>query len=218
MLKLYHNPISPHSRRVWVAILEKGLEAELVEIELNGIPNRPELLAINPFHHIPVLEDDDFKIVESFAILDYLEAKYPTPSLLPNDARSLAKVRMVQMLTITELLPATMPAFPAMFGLPVEPEIMEQVNHKLSTVITFFEQLLSENEYFAGSQLTFAEVTAGTVIPMLHFVGFSLNNHPKISAWLEKLNQRPSWINSLPTSSAMEAFMSQTKTRLTTAS
>ncbi|WP_245912218.1 glutathione S-transferase family protein [Brunnivagina elsteri] len=95
MLKLYHNPISPHSRRVLVALLEKNIECELVEIELNGVPNRPELLAINPLHHIPVLEDDGFRIIESLAILDYLEAKYPNPSLLPTNAQNLAKVRMV---------------------------------------------------------------------------------------------------------------------------
>lgn len=114
MLKLYCNPISPHSRRVLVALLEKDIKAELVELELNGQSNRTELLAINPFHHIPVLEDDGFRIVESFAILDYLEAKYPEPSLLPRDSQNLAKVRMAQMVTVNELLPAMMPMFPVL--------------------------------------------------------------------------------------------------------
>lgn len=83
MLKLDRAPISPNSCRVWITLLEKGLEFELVEIKLDGEQFKPEFLAINPFNQIPALIDDGFNIVESFAILDYLETKYPTPSLLP---------------------------------------------------------------------------------------------------------------------------------------
>ncbi|PHM06001.1 glutathione S-transferase family protein, partial [Nostoc sp. 'Peltigera malacea cyanobiont' DB3992] len=55
MLTLYHQPFSPNSRRVWITLLEKGLEFELVEIKLDGEQFKPEFLAISPFHHIPVL-------------------------------------------------------------------------------------------------------------------------------------------------------------------
>lgn len=89
MLKLYHNPISPNSRRVWVALLEKELEFELVPLALDGEQFQPEFLALNPFHHIPVLVDNGIMVVESLAILDYLEAQYPTPALLPTDAKTL---------------------------------------------------------------------------------------------------------------------------------
>ena len=93
MLTLYHSPISPNSRRVWITLLEKGLEFELVEIKLDGEQFKPDFLALNPFHHIPVLVDDGFNVVESLAILDYLEAKYPTPAMLPTDAKDLAMAR-----------------------------------------------------------------------------------------------------------------------------
>ena len=69
MLKLYHEPISPNSRRVWITLLEKELEFELVEVKLDGAQFQPEFLALNPFHHIPILVDDGFNIVESLAIL-----------------------------------------------------------------------------------------------------------------------------------------------------
>ncbi|MFB2839708.1 hypothetical protein [Floridanema evergladense] len=39
--------------------------------------------------------------------MDYLEAKYPTPSLMPQEAQALAKVRMVEMITVNEIQPAT---------------------------------------------------------------------------------------------------------------
>ncbi len=215
MPKLYHNSISPHSRRVLVALIEKNIECELVKIELNGVPNRPELLAINPLHHIPVLEDDGFRIVESLAILDYLEAKYPNPSLLPTDAQNLAKVRMVQLVTVNELLPAIMPFFPIMFGLPIDSEVVEPAMHKISRILTFLEELLGKQRYFAGSHFSLAEVTAGTVLTVLHFVELSLDKYPKLQVLTEDLNQRPAWIQSSPTEQAMEEFKTTMKARFT---
>lgn len=50
MIKLYHAPISPNSRRVWITLLEKGLEFELMEVKINGEQFKPEFLAISPFH------------------------------------------------------------------------------------------------------------------------------------------------------------------------
>ena len=77
MLKLYHYPISYNSRRVWVALLEKNLEFDLVSIDLNGEQLHPEFLELNPFHHIPVLVDNGFRVLESLAILGLLRSKIP---------------------------------------------------------------------------------------------------------------------------------------------
>lgn len=146
MLTLYYIPISPNSRRVWITLLEKELEFELVEIKVDGEQFKPEFLAINPFHHIPVLVDDGFNIVESLAILDYLEAKYPMPAMLPKDAKDLAIARMVQLVTVNELLPATTTFLPQFLGLPGgDPEKIEKAQQKIATVLKFFENLLDDH-------------------------------------------------------------------------
>ncbi len=81
-----------------VTLLEKNLEFEPILMKLNGDQFQPEFLKLNPFHHIPVLVDDDFKVFESLAILDYLEAKYPEPSFMPNEAKDIAKVRTIELM------------------------------------------------------------------------------------------------------------------------
>ncbi len=81
MLKLYYTPISMNSRRVWVALLEKQIPFEPLALNLDGDQFKPDFLAINPFHRIPVLVDEDLTLVESLAILDDREAEYPTPAL-----------------------------------------------------------------------------------------------------------------------------------------
>ncbi len=92
-----------------MALLEKQIAFEAIALNLDGDQFEPEFSAINPFHRIPVLIDGDLTVIESLAILDYLEAKYPTPALLPTEAKALAVVRMVEMVTLNELLPATFP-------------------------------------------------------------------------------------------------------------
>ena len=215
MLRLYHTPISANSRRVWVTLLEKGLEFELVEVKMDGEQFQPDFLAINPFHHIPVLIDDGFKVIESLAILDYLEGKYPTPAMLPTDVEELAKVRMVQLVSVNELLPATSVLFLKMLDLSgVEPEKIELALQKIATVLKFLENLLDTRPYFGSEQLTLAEVVAGTIIPWLPRGGISLSEYPKLNAWCEGLIARPSWKASEATPEVIEAFKSRMAGRM----
>jgi len=109
MLIFYHTPLSINSRRVWGTLLEKGLSFKAIEVDLSGDQFKPLFLKMNPFHHIPVLVDDGFRVIESLAILDYLEVKDPTPSLMPKDPDAVAKTRMIEMVTLNELVPAINP-------------------------------------------------------------------------------------------------------------
>jgi len=215
MLKLYHTPISPNSRRVWITLLEKGLDFELVEVSLDGEQFKPEFLAINPFHHIPALVDDGFNVVESLAMLDYLETKYPTPAMLPRDAQDLAIVRMVELVTINELLPGITPLMPVILDLPgADPEKVEQAKQKVSTVLQFFDGLLDERPFFGSDSITLAEPVAGTIIPWLSGGGVSLSDYPKLSAWCDRIQSRPSWQNTAATPEIIEAFKSIMATRM----
>lgn len=220
MLKLYHTPISGNSRRVWITLLEKEIPFEQVLVNLDGDQFQPEFLAISPFHHIPVLEDEGFIIVESLAILDYLEAKYPTPALLPTDAKALATVRMVQMVTVNELLPTMILLTSQAMGFTnVEPQKLEQAKQKAITVLNFFESLLADYLYFgcdshcdrSASRLTLADVVAGTTVPQLPDIGVPLDNYPKLNAWSERISSRPSWQQTQPSPEAIEAFLPQMK-------
>ncbi|MBR8836027.1 MAG: glutathione S-transferase family protein [Stigonema ocellatum SAG 48.90 = DSM 106950] len=216
MLKLYHDPLSPNSRRVWITLLEKRLEFELVEVKLDGEQFKPEFLALNPFHHIPVLVDDGFNMVESLAILDYLEAKYPTTAMLPSNAKDLAIVRMVELAAINELLPATTSLSPVMLGLPVgDIKKIEQARQKVSTVLKFFESLLDDRPFFGSENITLAEPVAGTIVPWLPAGGVSLSDYPKLNAWCDRLIARPTWQQTQATPEMMEALRSRIQAMIT---
>lgn len=193
MLKLYYAHPSAYARPVWLALLEKQLPFELFPVDLSGEQFSPEFLALNPFSHVPVLVDGDFRVIESLAILDYLEARYPELSLLPSDAIALARVRMVQLVTLNELLPAV-------FKLLVHDEKSSERSTELEyaqlraiNTLSFLENLLGDSPYFASEQLTLAEIVAGTLVYRMPDLGIALTDYPRLNVWSERLLSRPTW-------------------------
>ena len=199
MLQFYYSRLSINARRVWVTLLEKNLEFEPILMKLNGDQFQPEFLKLNPFHHIPVLVDDDFKVFESLAILDYLEVKYPEPSFMPNDAKDIAKVRNIELVTVNELPPASIVLMKDMLDVPVEDKQIEKAKQTMATALQYFEDNLDDNNpYFIGEQFTYAEIVAGTAVASIPLLGISLEPYPKVSKWLANLQQRDSWKQTAP--------------------
>ncbi|XP_022895612.1 glutathione S-transferase zeta class-like [Olea europaea var. sylvestris] len=90
-LKLYSYWRSSCSCRVRIALKLKGLDYEYIAINLlKGDQKSPEFLKLNPLGYVPVLVDGDFVVADSFAILLYLEEKYPQHPLLPKDLQKRA--------------------------------------------------------------------------------------------------------------------------------
>ncbi|MGA7937225.1 MAG: glutathione S-transferase family protein [Kovacikia sp.] len=202
MLKFYYNPISVNARRVWVALLEKQIPFEPILMHLDGDQFHDNFTAINPLQRIPAIVDNGFRVVESLAILDYLEAKYPTPSLMPSEPEAIAVVRMIETITVVELQPATIPLTRPLVGLEVEPWKLEAAQQRVAIVLQFFEELLNEQTYFAKEEFTLAEVVAGTLVPSL-----PLEDYPRLKAWSERLTQRESWQQTVAYPEAIESAL-----------
>lgn len=189
MLTLYYARPSLYSRPIWLALLEKKLPFELIHLQMDGDQFSEQFSQISPFNRIPALVDNNLPIIESVAILDYLETKYPNPSFLPSDAETLAKVKMVQMIGLNELIPAA----GGLFIHQNNPSELEYSRQRILKVLTTLENLLGDKPYFAGQQFTLAEIVTGTLIPELPRCNISLSNYPKLSNWCERLLARESW-------------------------
>ncbi|QLE54357.1 glutathione S-transferase family protein [Nostoc sp. TCL26-01] len=211
MLKFYYNPISVNARRVWVALLEKQIAFEPLLLNLDGDQFQDSFREINPLQRVPVVVDDGLRVVESLAILDYLEAKYPSPSLMPGEVDAIAKVRMIEMTTVTELQPATMILTRPLVELDTDAKKLQSAEESVTKVLQFYETLLGQQTYFAGDKFTLAEVVAGTVIPSLPLFGFSLDDYPRLLAWAERLEARDSWQQTTPDFASLAAAIPNIK-------
>ncbi|MEM1311165.1 MAG: glutathione S-transferase family protein [Cyanobacteria bacterium P01_H01_bin.153] len=188
MLQFYYNPVSVNSRRVWVALLEKQISFEPVVINLDGDQFADEFAKVNPLQRVPVIIDNGLTVVESLAILDYLESRYPSPALMPNEPAAIAQVRMVETITVVELQPETFPLTRSLVGLTVNPDKLEAAQQRINQILQFFEALLGTTPYFIGETLTRADIVAGTLIPSLPLI-----NYPRLRTWAERLTRRESW-------------------------
>ena len=95
-MKLYDAKMAPNPRRVRMFAAEKGIELQLVQIDLTKAENRkPPFLEKNPLGRVPVLElDDGSYLAESLAICEYLEELTPEPPLIGRNAGERANTRM----------------------------------------------------------------------------------------------------------------------------
>ncbi|KAJ9550725.1 hypothetical protein OSB04_014770 [Centaurea solstitialis] len=85
-LQLYSYHRSSCSFRVRIALNLKGLDYEYKAVNLlKGEQHSPEYLKVNPIGYVPALVDGDILVSDSFAIVMYLEEKYPQHPLLPRD-------------------------------------------------------------------------------------------------------------------------------------
>ena len=91
-MKLYDAPRCPYCARVRIALAEKEIVPETVEIDLRDRP--AWIYDLNPSGRVPVL-DDGFVLPESLLIMEYLDERYPEHALLPADLAERAQARLV---------------------------------------------------------------------------------------------------------------------------
>lgn len=203
MLKFYYHPLSPLSRRVWIALLEKKIPFSPIIINLqNGEQFKPDFLVISPFHHVPVIIDDGLRVLESLAILDYLESKYPNNSLLPKDAAQLARVRMVQMVANNELSSLVI----SLISEPEDSPKLGQAKRKIKRILKFFAELLENDNYFGGDNISLGDIVAGNAVILVNKLGFDLSQNQKIQMWCDRLMQREAWQQTQPNDEQVEMF------------
>jgi glutathione S-transferase len=92
VITLYDAERCPYCARVRIVLAEKGVEHEVVAIDLSDRP--AWLYEKNPLGKVPVIEEDAFVLPESEVIMEYLEERYPEPALLPADPADRALVRL----------------------------------------------------------------------------------------------------------------------------
>jgi glutathione S-transferase len=99
-MKLWSGPLSPFSAKVRIALAEKNLDCEILDIPWSRKtlwgPKPPEFLAVSPHGKVPVLIDGDVTVYDSTVICEYLEDRQPKPPLFPQGAAGRARCRQLE--------------------------------------------------------------------------------------------------------------------------
>jgi glutathione S-transferase len=180
MLTLYDAARCPYCARARIALAEKGLEYEVIEVDLS---DRPQwIYEKNPTGRVPVIEEDAWILPESSVILEYLEERYPEPPLLPPDPadRALARVWIFRHDDFTR------PYYALRRG-------EDGAAQRLDAELGKLDAALTQRAWLGGSEYGLADIAyVPWVLRARDMLGVSLEVFPAVGAWLAQLVERPS--------------------------
>lgn len=189
---LYAHPFSNNSMRPQLSLEEKKLDYEYVKVDLfKGEHKKPEYLAVNPRGQVPALVDGDVKIYESVAIVEYLEHRYPEPSLIPAEPKATAACfRLIG--EFNQKLDPTNIFGSVKFGGKRRAELGDRVD-KLLNECRIWEGYVGDGPYFTGEAFSIADIV---VLPffatIIDGLGLRQADYPDLHAWYARCKARPS--------------------------
>lgn len=195
---IYGFPLSPFVRKVAVAATEKGIAFDWVPSN----PSQPteEFLKASPFSKIPAMADGDFTLADSTAIVTYLDAKYPEPSLIPSEAKAAGRAIWFEEVADTMLIPAGAPIVvnrflrPVIFGTEGDEAAAVAAEEAIKRPLTYLEGELSEDGWLDG-EFSVGDIAFASTLKTLSYTGYTLDAaaYPKLTAWYGRVSARAAW-------------------------
>lgn len=197
MIKLYTFPPSTNSRKVRIALLEKGLEFQRINVDLSKREQKnPEYLKIHPFGQVPALDDEGFIIYDSTVINEYLEDEYPYPSLMPKDSEGRARARLMEDFRDTHFNVSCVHIMQEMRK-PEGERDGQRIDNARAAIVQAFDRIETElngNEYLAGS-FSLADIAFMANLELLERFAIPVDagKYSQTAAWINRLKARPSF-------------------------
>lgn len=201
-LKLYMHPVSTASRPVRLLIAEKKLDIKEQVVDLmTGEHYKDEYTAINPSRMVPTLEDGDFRMTESSAILKYLGSKFELPEY-PKDLKKRARVDEVMDWFNTQfyrdfgygLL------YPQIFPHHKRPSdefhngVVSWGKDKTKNWFSILDKhYLGQREWVAGDSITIADYFGGCIVTAGEIIRCTFEGYPNVQRWVANLKKLGSW-------------------------
>lgn len=197
-MKLYQFPFSPNCQKVIALAHEVGIPLDTATVDLfKGQARAPELLAKNPNGKLPILEDGDFILWESNAMLGYIAAKAGREDLAPSTPRERADVDRWLSWHSAHFGPAIgKVAFERIvkklggLGAPDE-SIVAKGMEEFARAASALEASLGSKEYLCG-RLTIADFALTPYAALTESCGLDFAPYPKAKAWLGRMTARDS--------------------------
>ncbi|GKB26408.1 glutathione S-transferase F11 [Tanacetum coccineum] len=167
VVKVYGSIRAACPQRVMACLMEFDVDFELIHVDLDSNEHKqPDFLQKQPFGQIPVIEDGDFRLFESRAIIRYYATKYgdKNPELYGTTLEEKALIdqwleveahhfnEMIYTIVLQKLV------IPKMGG-KTDFGLIQNCTKKLEEIFDVYEKQLSKNSYLAGDCFTLADLS-----------------------------------------------------------
>ncbi len=202
-MKLYYHPASTVSRPVMLFAAENRVPLEMQIVDLfTGEHLQPAFEAVNASKLVPVLEDGDFRLTESSAILKYLADKIDSP-LYPKDLRQRARVNERMDWINTQFCRefAYGLVYPQVFAFhkrrsdEAQDATLQWAKERAQGWTQVLDQRIlgPDNAYLCGSAITIADYYASSFVALAELLGGDYAAYPNVQRWLKRMKALPSW-------------------------
>jgi glutathione S-transferase len=191
---------SPFMRAVCAGLEEKGQPYRIESLQPSSMRGE-EYRKLHPFGRVPVIEHGDYRLYETQAILRYIDALYPEPSLQPEEPRAIGRMNQVIGINDWYLFPqaAQIIAFqrivgPAILGIKPDEAACAAAAADLERCVRELNRLLGDQPFMAGDRLSIADLMLSPQLFYLSITpeGMSAMKGTALLAWLGRMEARPS--------------------------
>lgn len=198
-MKLYYFPASPNSRKAHAVAIHLDLPLELRLIDLQkGEQRTPEFMQLNPTGRTPVLQEGEFVLWESTAIMQYLASQVAN-SLWPENVRSRADIMRWQSWQLAHWHPACQPLQFERVVKPIlqlgdpDPQVVDKATQRFHQEAAVLNQHLAHRAYLVDETLTLADFSVASDLTYASPGQFPLEPYSHIQAWYARVEQLSAW-------------------------
>jgi glutathione S-transferase len=189
---------SPFVRKTRVALIEKGVDYELVPVMPMG--QTEEYMRKSPLGKIPCWEEGDFVLPDSSCILAYLERTHPEPALYPSDPKELGRALWYEEYADTKLVEVlAIPFFnrvvKKMMGQESDEAAVAESLTAAESVFDYLDGEIADREVLVGAHFSIADLAVCSPFVNFGHAGERVDDErwPRLAAYLERHLARPSF-------------------------
>lgn len=197
---VYGSATSPYVWSTRLALAEKGVAHDLVEVEPKEFRTEPHI-SRHPFGKIPAFEHDGFALYETQAIMRYVDEAFAAAALQPIELHPFARMNQIMGIVDAYLAPSLVGGvlFPRIvaprLGMPTDEDKVTKSLPQVKLCLTEIARLADGQEFLAGDTVSLADLMAAT--PLCYFKlmpegAAQLGELPALAAWLARMESRQS--------------------------
>ena len=192
-MKLHDVPLSGNAYKVRLFLSLIGLKAEVIDVDLrSGVQKRPAFLAINPRGQVPALEDGDYRLGDSQAILVYLARRYADPAWYPLDAETQGRIAHWLSFAANEIQHGAAAA--RIIQLFKRPGDLASAQSKARQALELLDGVLQQQTWLAATPApTIADVAVYPYVALAGEGGVDPAVYPSVQAWLDRVRALPGY-------------------------
>lgn len=188
---LFSDSKSPSCHRVRLVAKEKDIPMDIIEVELDDLPE--DLLELNPYASLPTLVDRDLVLYDPQVIIEYLDERFPHPPLMSVDPISKARARQMLRQIETEWYPLVETITYSEDEADVK-TARRDLQERLIQMIPAF----AHKDFFMSDDYSLVDISMAVLLWRLPFLGIDLPKSAKpIMDYAEKVLEREMFSESL---------------------